>query len=253
MATRIARPAVRWLLVAATCGVAAPCSADPLNVLGAFYTISAGTGTTLFEQDLFFAAPRFDSSVGTLDSIHLTVIRGAVNASMTVDSEAPFSAAIFEDDVVASANTRVSYFGGTLAESQVVVDIGPVPGIILPADSDGAPDFVGSDAVTFSGPITVDTIDESLSDALILADFTGPGSVMLTLTIRELAGLTIPGIDAFQAAYGQGIGVIGLSYEFTPTSPIPEPTTFALLLAGLVALGRRSRAGVARATRGPRR
>jgi hypothetical protein len=231
------------VFVAATCGVAAPCSADSLNVLGAFYAISAGTGTTLFEQDLLFLAPRFDSSVGTLDSIRLTVIRGAVNASMTVDSEAPFSAAVFEDDVVAVANTGVSYFGGTLVDSQVAVDIGPVPGIILPADSDGVPDFVGSDAFMFSGPITVDTIDETLSDPSILADLTGSGSVLLTLTIRELAGETIPGIDAFQAAYGQGIGVIGLAYEFTPPSPIPEPTTIALLLGGLVALRLRSRTG----------
>ena len=152
---------VSVVLVSVTCGIATPCSADTINVLGAFYTISAGTGTTAFEQDRFFTAPRFDSSLGTLDSIHLTVVRGAVGVSVTVDSESPFFAAVFKDDVVALANTRVRYVGGTLAESQPVVELGPSPGIFLPPDSDGVPDFLGGDVLTFSGAIGVDTISES--------------------------------------------------------------------------------------------
>ena len=65
--------------------------------------------------------------------------------------------------------------------------------------------------------------------------------MLLTLTIRELAGSTIPGIQEIQAGYGEGIGAIGLAYEFTPASPIPEPTTSALLLAGVIALAGRLR------------
>jgi hypothetical protein len=223
--------AVNAVVLATMFGVAAPCAAASLNVLGAFFVIGPGTGTTLFEQNLLFAAPRFDPSLGTLDSMLLTVIRGAVNASITVDSESPFFAAVFQDDVTAVAFTNVSYAGGTLTSTQLGANIGPSPGIFLPPDSDGVPDFVGSDALTFSGPIPVATIDQMISDPSTLTDFTGLGSVLLTLTISELAGSTIPGIQAIQAAYGQGIGAIGLSYEYTPAGPAPiaEPGAFALL------------------------
>ena len=60
--------------------------------------------------------------------------------------------------MTAVAFTNVWYAGGTLTSTQLGANIGPSPGIFLPPDSDGVPDFVGSDALTFSGPIPVATI-----------------------------------------------------------------------------------------------
>jgi hypothetical protein len=218
------------ILIAATLGAPSPASATPLTVLGAFFTIQPGAGTTLFEQNLFFAAPRFDSSLGTLDSMSLTVVRGGVNASVTVDSESPLGASVFHDYVMAAVFQDVSYFGGTLHSSASPVDLGPTPAVILPADSDGSADFTGSDALTFSGLIAAVTIDETITDPVVLGDFTGAGSVLLTLNLRELAASTIPGIQEVQAQYGEGIGVIGLTYEYTPSgTPIPEPGTLSLV------------------------
>src|SRR6266511_833276 len=106
---RLQSAAVITIAVPVMLAVAAPCSATSLTVLGALYGIQVGTGTTLFEQDLFFSAPRFDPSLGTLDSMLLTLIRGAVNVSITVDSESPFSALVAQDSVTAVANTKITY------------------------------------------------------------------------------------------------------------------------------------------------
>jgi hypothetical protein len=221
-------------VVLALFGVVIPCAAAPLNVLGVVYGIDDGSGTTLFEQDLLFVAPRFDPALGTLDALLLSVIRGAVSASVTADSETPISAVVFHDDVSAVANTTVAYAAGTLAFSQVSVDIGPIPGVSLPPDSDGfPPDFVGDDALTFSGPISGDNIDAMIVTPSVLADFTGLGSVLLTLTITEFAGGSIPGLVSYQASYGKGVGVIGLAYEYTPSEPAPVPESRTLMLLGL--------------------
>jgi hypothetical protein len=147
---------------------------------------------------------------------------------VSIDSEAPFAASVL-NGVTAVANTSISYSGGQLAGISGEV-VGPFPGFVLPADSDGTPDFMGDDAFVFSGLIPASLIDELITNPVTLADFTGPGLLFLTLTISELAGSTIPGIQEIEAAYGEGIGVINLAYDYTPTpAPIPEPSTFALM------------------------
>ena len=87
------------------------------------------------------------------------------------------------------------------------------------------------------GPIPVDLLSQSVTDAATLADFTGVGSRLITLTISEIGGSTIPGAHGLQASYGQGIGAISLAYEYTPTEAptVPEPGTWGLLAVGLVA------------------
>jgi hypothetical protein len=191
----------------------------------------------LFEQEHFFFVPLFDPGLGTLDALTIAVTRGAVVATITVDNESPVNAAVFSDDVSAVAFTEVSYSGGSLAESDISADLGASPGVFLPPDSDGFPDFVGSDALAFSGPIPVDFLSQSVTDAATLADFTGVGSRLITLTISEIGGSTIPGTHGMQASYGQGIGAISLAYEYTPAEAptVPEPGTWGLLTVGLVA------------------
>jgi hypothetical protein len=220
--------------------VVAPSSAATINALSAFVTIDAGSGNLLFEQEHFFFVPRFDPGFGTLDALTISVIRGAVVATIGIDNESPFSAAIFSDDVSAVASTEVSYSGGSLAQSDVSVDIGPSPGVFLPPDSDGAPDFIGSDFLTFSGPISVDTFSQTNVAAATLSDFTGVGSRLITLTISEIGGSTTPGVHGLTASYGGGVGAISLVYEYTPTRAVPEPGALSLLLAvGVAAVLRR--------------
>jgi hypothetical protein len=216
------------IVALAISAVATPASADTLQVLSDFFFIQAGTGTTLFEQNHLYLVPRFDASLGTLDGIVLTAVRGGIPATVTIDSESLFQALVL-DNINAVAFTSVSYSGGQLAGISHSVE-GPFPGFPLGADSDGTSDFVGSDAYAFSGVIPAITIDETISDAASLADFTGLGFVLLTLTIRELAGSDVPGIQDIQASYGAGIGVIGLAYDYTAApARVPEPGILALL------------------------
>jgi hypothetical protein len=231
------RSAIVVVVCISALGLASHSSAATLSALGAFYVIDDGAGNLLFEQEHFFFVPRFDPGFGTLDALTITVTRGAVVATISVDNESPVNAAVFSDDVSAVAFIEVSYSGGSLAESDVSVDIGPSPGVFLPPDSDGAPDFVGSDALAFSGLIPGDFLSQSVTDAATLADFTGVGSRLIALTISELGGSTIPGAHGLQASYGQGIGAISLAYEYTPAEAptVPEPGTLGLLAVGLVA------------------
>jgi hypothetical protein len=223
-----------------------PSSAATINALSAFVTIDAGSGNLLFEQEHFFFVPRFDPGFGTLDALTITVTRGAVVATIGIDNESSFSAAIFSDDVSAVAFTEVSYSGGSLAQSDVSVDIGPSPGVFLPPDSDGAPDFIGSDALTFSGSIPVDTHSETIVVPATLSDFTGVGSRLITLTISEIGGSTTPGAHGLTALYGAGVGAISLAYEYTAARAVTEPGALSLVLAvGVAAALRRASASVA--------
>jgi hypothetical protein len=191
---RLRSAAVMTCATVSMAGAATPSSAATLNVLSDIFIIEAGTGTTLFEQNFFYLVQRFDPALGTLDDIALTVVRGGVVATVSIDNEASFAAAVL-NGVTAVANTSVSYSGGQLAGISGEV-VGPSPGFVLPADTDGTPDFIGSDAFDFSGLIPASLIDDLITNPLTLADFTGPGLLFLTLTISELAGDSIPGIQA---------------------------------------------------------
>lgn len=238
------RPAVVAVVLTLSLGIAAPSSASTINALSSVFLIDDGPGNLLFEQEHFFFVPRFNPGFGTLDALTISVIKGATMATIVVDNESPFFAAVFSDSVSAVAFTEVSYAGGSLAESNVSVDIGPIPGLLLPPDSDGAPDFIGNDVLAFSGSIPVDIFDQTIVTPATLSDFTGVGSLLITLTISEIGGVTIPGLHGFTASYGAGIGAISLNYEYTPAEepvPVPEPGTLCLVAAGIAMSMRRRR------------
>jgi hypothetical protein len=157
-------------------------------MLSSFVSIDAGSGNLLFEQDHPFFVTRFNPALGSLDAITISVIRGAVIATIGIDNESPFDAVAFSDDVSAAAFTKVSYFGGTLAQSTMSADIGPSPSAVLGFDTDGAPDFAGSDFLSFSGPIPVDSFVQSVTAPATLGDFTGAGLLLITLTISAIGG-----------------------------------------------------------------
>jgi len=227
---------LRSVVVALMLAIPAASSAATLNMLASFVPIDAGSGNLLFEQEHFFFVTRFNPALGSLDAITVSVIRGAVIATIGIDNESSFDAVAFSDDVSAVAFTKVSYSGGTLAQSSVSVDIGPSPSAILGFDTDGAPDFAGSDFLSFAGAISVDSFVQSVTAPATLSDFTGAGLLLVTLTISEIGGSTIPGLQGLTASYGEGIGAIGLSYEYTPTTTaLTEPGVLGLLFIGIAA------------------
>ena len=211
------------LLAGITFGAARPCSATSLNVLADIFAIQAGTGTTLLEQNLLYIVPRFDPSLGILDAVSIMVIRGAASASVTVDSESPFFAAVFADSVTAVAFTTVSYLGGQLVGGAPSVDLGPTPGMFLPPDSDGTRRLYRQRCAHLyrNDPGSFDrrSTHNAWRSWQTLRD---QGLLLLTLEIRRLSGSTIPGIQWIQAGYGPGIGLIGVNYEYTPATPIPS-------------------------------
>jgi len=219
-------------------GSVVPCYGDTIVAFASFFSLQAGAGTTLATQDHLFAAQQFDPTLGTLDDIVVSVVRGGINATIDVDNESPFSVAVFHDEILATAFDEVSYAGGSLANSDTTGEIGPSPGVTLLFDIDGAPDFLDADALSSTGPIPVDTFDTTITDPAILGDFTGPGGVLVTFTLTELGGANFPGLHDIQASYAGTVGAISMTYEFTPAAgpaPVPEAGTGVLLLLGLTA------------------
>src|SRR5262245_40855347 len=80
-------------------GSVAPCYGDTIIAFASLFSLQAGTGTTLFTQDHLFAAQQFDPALGTLDDIVVSYVRGAINATIDVDNESPFSVAVFANEI----------------------------------------------------------------------------------------------------------------------------------------------------------
>jgi len=219
-------------------GSVAPCYGDTIVAFASIFSLQAGAGTTLATQDHLFAAQQFDPTLGTLDDIVVSFVRGGINATIDTDNESPFSVAVFQDEILATAFDEVSYAGGSLANSNTTGEIGPSPGVTVLFDIDGVPDFLDADALSSTGPIPVDAFDTTITDPAILGDFTGLGGVLVTFTLTELGAANFPGLHDIKASYAGTVGAISMTYEFTPAAepaPVPETGTGMLLLLGLTA------------------
>ena len=162
--------------------VAAPARADVLQVSD-FFALPIASGGGNPTSSTLFSLPQFDPALGTLDSIEFELIRGVLNFSWTVDNESAFSSVLTSAD--AGARTRLAWLGGELAELVQLVTFGP-PYDVVAADTDGDPNFTGSDSHTFFGafPLLAETV--TLNDPALLAGFVGDGAVLLEERARFL-------------------------------------------------------------------
>jgi hypothetical protein len=238
------RTAVRTaaLACAMIVALAAPARADVLQV-SSFFALPIATGGGNPTSSTVFSLPQFDPTLGTLDSIEFELIRGVLNFSWAVDNESAFSSALTSAD--ARARTRLAWLGGELAEFIQLVTFGP-PYVVVAADTDGDPNFIGSDAHTFFGafPLLAETV--AIVDPALLAAFVGVGSVLFEQSVGFLPSGPGPGIFAHEATLAQSTGGVVWRYQYTPSpapppppAQVPEPGTLALLAAGAVLAGSR--------------
>jgi hypothetical protein len=222
-----------WLLAS----LAAPVAAATLS-FSHFFPLPAESGGGNPTSTAVFSVPQFDPSLGTLDAIDFELVRGILNFTWTFDNESAFDV-FFLSNVNPSAFTRLAWFGGELAEFAQTVSFEP-PFQAIAADSDGAPDFTGSDALTLSGAFPLLHEIGSLTDPMLLGAFTGTSSMFLEERVRFLPSNPHPGIYAHDASLAQSTGGVIWRYQYTPAvdppSAVPEPASLVLVLSASMGL-----------------
>lgn len=109
---------------------------------------------------------------------------------------------------------------------------------------DGARDYAGTSGVLFSGLTASATHTASFTDGTVLSLFTGEGSVALPLLRTNLS--TVTGPASVRGGFiAQTTALASVTYTYQAhdvqlpllLAPVPEPGTWALLLAGLGLVG----------------
>ena len=183
--------------------------------------------------------PLFDATLGTLQSVELSLDATASGGSITWDNES---------SIITDINLGIG------AEVAATTSIGSVFNVIVvplqsgtqddvAADVDGVfdpvPDFVGADSFTVSGGVGSDTDSQSTSDPIDLAAFTGTGNfdVFVESLLETLVGAS-GGFGFTDTTPGQVDGTVTVTYTYdepnNPVIPVPAALPVGLGLMGLI-------------------
>ena len=228
-------------------------------VVTAMMTVSASASMVsytdsisgLFNQvvDRDLVVSQFDSSLGTLNSVSITVST-ALQASLGVENTNPISPAsgtkafsvytywTSDPAQYTGASVTLSFDGSTVSTAGYT-DAKKYTEYLTKYD--GTTDYAGTSGAT------VATFTPSDSDVLFynsgLASFIGTGGLTFGLVSDAYTALQTPGnFSTRMSTTGQA--EVTVAYDFTPTLPggsIPEPTTIALLGLGALNLLRNRR------------
>lgn len=180
--------------------------------------------------------PLFDPLLGTLLSIEID-LEGTINGSQFVDNEDPNP--ITDGSGATTVNMALSNVtAGNL------LNVAPVATFTfsISGDTDVNPNFAGTDFVSNSFEDVTDTANTIISDAAVLAIFTGNGTIALDLTAIGSFQVT-PGGNVATLTFTEGVGRGTVTYVFDDgtSAEIPEPLTMMLIGTGLAIIGVRNR------------
>ncbi len=178
---------------------------------------------TLTDWTASLAFPRFDSSLGTLTSVTLG-LSSSIQVVMTVTNSAPEASS-------GTARTEVQF---------TVQDVGG--NLITPEIDSSTPSFaydLGPGSSVTSGTVTkTGTSTDVYTSAAILAEFTGPGIIILPASTFTQIWLTNAGGQTFatQVTNGRLTGTVTYEYTLAGETGVPEPSTMLLFGSALIGL-----------------
>ncbi|MBX7166644.1 MAG: PEP-CTERM sorting domain-containing protein [Pirellulales bacterium] len=173
--------------------------------------------------------PKFDPALGTLTKVTLTLDANTNAGSMDFDNEAAGSTSV----TLKVGASVVATGPGTLAVTAVPLqsNAGVVSG-----DTDGAPDFVGTDAISVTGGSGFDSDSDMSTAPAVLALFIASflGETFNTSVDPDIATSlsTSGGFGPINPVPGLTDGLLTVTYEY---NAVPEPST--IVLAGMGILG----------------
>jgi hypothetical protein len=208
---------ITGLVVLAGFVAALPVKADSL-----FYTDTQAVSSadTRFEpaNPVAFNIPQFNSSLGTLTSVTLSVSGSAISSLNFTNFDG------VTGGVMASETNAlfINYSSGILAQNNFVWLTTGYPTIQKP----------GANGGVFSqswGPATVQTLD-TFTSAPDLANFTGTGNIPVSAQFNVWFDLfATGGVNAWRSATSSSF-TANVTYDY---APVPEPSSFGLLFGGL--------------------
>ncbi|MDQ1472625.1 MAG: hypothetical protein QOJ99_4105 [Bryobacterales bacterium] len=168
---------------------------------------------------------KFDSSLGTLTSVHFT-LSGTENTGYTVtDISASANNFTFFNDVT------VFLKSGSTTLTTVLPQISTTGSLV----ANGTTTSTGYPALNLTS--TVASGDVLYTDAPTLSLFNGPGSIILTSSGHSNNGFSASG-DVNQTVVTRYSGTATVQYDyFVADTGTPEPATMALMGSALLGLG----------------
>lgn len=165
-----------------------------------------------------FSVQKFDSALGSLSSVSFLFSGDISNA--VVFQNTGFGTATFTadfTDTLALLDASSNRLGSVKATPGFSVDLSSADGLYV---SDTVVNHLSSTVTYSSG----------------LASYSGAGSFSVYLS--ESARVLMSGSgSALMGAMTFGSGALSVVYSYTPTTPVPEPESWALFLAGLGLFG----------------
>ncbi len=184
-----------------------------------------------FESDDAVNAGEWGGQTYVLTEVVIT-INGQLSYSIKVDSETASPSAF---DVEISGDGAIVQTGSYVATEKY----GAASKLNLGADNDGEADFAGGDYGEWAGTeLGENNGSSTYTDALAMAYFTTASD--LAFSVNYKLSLGVFGPDSANKTHGVGTATISVQYFY---EPIPEPTTWALIGVGGLAIALRRRFG----------
>lgn len=194
------------------------------------YSVEATQASAPTEWNSNFDLAKFDSSLGTLQSVEITLSSGATT-TITVSNNAASSS---------SGNVRTDLLL-TLTSSNVDLAPGGLAlEFLVPAAKQNY-SLAAGESKQFAN-LSASSEQSFLFDGDV-SQFVGPGPIHLNLTTETATTQTNTGGNTDSSQSTNASGNVKVTYNYTPAAPVPEPATWAALAmgAGLLIISARFR------------